>query len=171
VTEHNILVVAKYYSRIRMERLAMLLDLPAAEAEKHLSDMVVAGHVTAKIDRPAGAYTVLPCCFTLIRAVHPVTVIVLRMELGVKELECGERWRMADMLLWVCRRGAILSTPWCRRHPERLGWQHLEAADQSGEGDAADQQGVDGTPGANRWGVMIADCYVWDNTCCSPLFP
>lgn len=54
VTEHNILVVAKYYSRIRMERLAMLLDLPAADSEKHLSDMVVAGHVTAKIDRPAG---------------------------------------------------------------------------------------------------------------------
>lgn len=54
MTEHNILVVAKYYLRIRMERLATLLDLPAAEAEKHLSDMVVAGHVTAKIDRPAG---------------------------------------------------------------------------------------------------------------------
>ncbi len=66
MTEHNILVVAKYYSRIRMERLAMLLDLPAADSEKHLSDMVVAGHVTAKIDRPAGAWpSLLPCCLPI----------------------------------------------------------------------------------------------------------
>lgn len=54
VTEHNILVVCQYYSRIRMARLAQLLDLPLADAEKHLSDMVVAGALTAKIDRPAG---------------------------------------------------------------------------------------------------------------------
>lgn len=54
MTEHNILVVAKYYSRIRMERLAVLLDLSPADAEKHLSDMVVAHNVSAKIDRPAG---------------------------------------------------------------------------------------------------------------------
>jgi len=56
VTEHNILVIAKYYSRIGMERLATLLDLPVADAEKHLSDMVVAGNVAAKIDRPAGLF-------------------------------------------------------------------------------------------------------------------
>lgn len=54
VTEHNILVVAKYYSCIRMERLATLLDLSAADAEKHLSEMVIAANVTAKIDRPTG---------------------------------------------------------------------------------------------------------------------
>ena len=57
VTEHNLLVVSKYYARIRLGRLAELLDLPPAEAERHLSDMVVAGAVAAKIDRPAGA----PC--------------------------------------------------------------------------------------------------------------
>jgi len=55
VTEHNILVVCKYYSRIRLARLAQLLDLPPAETERHLSDMVVAGALSAKIDRPAGA--------------------------------------------------------------------------------------------------------------------
>ena len=55
VTEHNILVVCKYYSRIRLARLAQLLDLPVAEAERHLSDMVVSGALSAKIDRPAGA--------------------------------------------------------------------------------------------------------------------
>ena len=55
VTEHNILVVCKYYSRIRLARLAQLLDLPVAEAERHLSNMVVGGALSAKIDRPAGA--------------------------------------------------------------------------------------------------------------------
>ena len=54
VTEHNILVVGRFYARIRMSRLAQLLDLPVPEAEKHLSDMVVAGALAAKIDRPAG---------------------------------------------------------------------------------------------------------------------
>ena len=69
MTEHNILVVAKYYSHIRMERLAMLLDLPAADSEKHLSDMVVAGHVTAKIDRPAGARPpLLLCCLPIVNS-------------------------------------------------------------------------------------------------------
>ena len=58
VTEHNVLVVCKYYSRIRLARLAQLLDLPPAETERHLSDMVVAGALSAKIDRPAGAL----CC-------------------------------------------------------------------------------------------------------------
>jgi hypothetical protein len=32
VVEHNILVAAQYYSRLRLGRLAELLDLPAAEA-------------------------------------------------------------------------------------------------------------------------------------------
>lgn len=31
VTEHNVLVVAKYYSRLTLARLAELLDLPAEE--------------------------------------------------------------------------------------------------------------------------------------------
>ncbi|KAK9826909.1 hypothetical protein WJX81_008396 [Elliptochloris bilobata] len=54
VTEHNVLVVAKYYSRLTLARLAELLDLPVEEAEERLSEMVVAGAVTAKINRPAG---------------------------------------------------------------------------------------------------------------------
>ena len=35
VIEHNILVIAKYYSRITVARLAQLLDLPAAEVRRH----------------------------------------------------------------------------------------------------------------------------------------
>ncbi|KZV32729.1 26S proteasome non-ATPase regulatory subunit 12A [Dorcoceras hygrometricum] len=54
VIEHNILVVAKYYSRITLKRLADLLCLNIQEAEKHLSDMVVSKALVAKIDRPMG---------------------------------------------------------------------------------------------------------------------
>lgn len=52
--EHNIMVVAKYYTRITTTRLSQLLDLAPPQAEKHLADMVVSKAVCAKIDRPAG---------------------------------------------------------------------------------------------------------------------
>uniref|UniRef100_A0A7S0WTH9 PCI domain-containing protein n=1 Tax=Chlamydomonas leiostraca TaxID=1034604 RepID=A0A7S0WTH9_9CHLO len=52
--EHNVAVVAKYYTRISTQRLSQLLDLSPADAEKHLADMVVSKAVAAKIDRPAG---------------------------------------------------------------------------------------------------------------------
>lgn len=54
VMEHNVMVVAKYYTRISIQRLAELLDLPALEAEKQLCELVVTKAVTAKVDRPAG---------------------------------------------------------------------------------------------------------------------
>eukprot|EP00873_Tetraselmis_striata_P044662 jgi/Tetstr1/464926/TSEL_009660.t1 len=54
VVEHNILVIAKYYSRVQMPRLAELLDLSADEAEKRLSEMVVSKALYARVDRPAG---------------------------------------------------------------------------------------------------------------------
>jgi len=54
VTEHNISVMAKYYTRITLTRLSELLDLPLEEAEKFLSEMVVSKTITAKTDRPAG---------------------------------------------------------------------------------------------------------------------
>ncbi|KAK4373602.1 hypothetical protein RND71_008986 [Anisodus tanguticus] len=52
VTEHNILVASKYYSRITLKRLADLLCLEIQEAEKHLSEMVVSKALVAKIDKP-----------------------------------------------------------------------------------------------------------------------
>lgn len=60
VTEHNVLVVAKYYSCITTKRLAVLLDLPAPATEKALATMVVDGAVSAKIDRPAGIVKFAP---------------------------------------------------------------------------------------------------------------
>lgn len=54
VTEQNVLVVSKYYSRITIQRLAELLDLSVQDAEKNLSDMVVSKALYAKIDRPVG---------------------------------------------------------------------------------------------------------------------
>eukprot|EP00879_Flechtneria_rotunda_P000771 GHRR01000892.1.p1 GENE.GHRR01000892.1~~GHRR01000892.1.p1 ORF type:complete len:495 (+),score=198.91 GHRR01000892.1:353-1837(+) len=54
VIEHNVLVVTKYYTRISITRLAELLDLTPDQAEKQLSELVVAKAVSATIDRPAG---------------------------------------------------------------------------------------------------------------------
>ena len=54
VIEHNVRVVAKYYTRIRTTRLCQLLDLSEEETEKYLSELVTGKTVYAKIDRPAG---------------------------------------------------------------------------------------------------------------------
>lgn len=53
VIEHNVRVIAKYYTRIHFARLTMLLDLPAGETEKYISDLVVSKTIYARIDRPA----------------------------------------------------------------------------------------------------------------------
>ncbi|KAF8941557.1 PCI domain-containing protein [Dissophora ornata] len=54
VVEHNIRVVAKYYTRISTKRLTQLLDLPDKDCEEFLSKLVVSKTIYAKIDRPAG---------------------------------------------------------------------------------------------------------------------
>ncbi|MCJ1370243.1 hypothetical protein MMC20_001455 [Loxospora ochrophaea] len=53
VIEHNVRVIAKYYTRIQMPRLTQLLDLDEEETEKYISELVTAKTVYAKIDRPA----------------------------------------------------------------------------------------------------------------------
>lgn len=53
VIEHNVRVIAKYYTRIHFSRLTTLLDLPAEETEKYISDLVVNKTIYARIDRPA----------------------------------------------------------------------------------------------------------------------
>ncbi|KAJ1959377.1 proteasome regulatory particle subunit, partial [Dispira parvispora] len=54
VIEHNIRVVAKYYTQITITRLTQLLDLNAAEVEEYLSKLVVSKTVYARIDRLSG---------------------------------------------------------------------------------------------------------------------
>merc|ERR1712126_340787 len=54
VVEHNIRMMAQYYTKIRLSRMAQLLALTEAETEDCLSDMVVAGTVSAKTDRLEG---------------------------------------------------------------------------------------------------------------------
>jgi len=55
VTEHNIRVVAKYYSCIRLKKLAALLDLSEDVAEQRLASQVSDRKaIYAKIDRPKG---------------------------------------------------------------------------------------------------------------------
>ncbi|OKL62993.1 hypothetical protein UA08_01954 [Talaromyces atroroseus] len=53
VIEHNVRVVAKYYTRIQTSRLTQLLDLNEEETEKYISDLVTSKTIYAKIDRPA----------------------------------------------------------------------------------------------------------------------
>ena len=53
VIEHNVRVVAKYYTRIEMGRLTQLLDLTEEETEKYISELVTLKTIYAKIDRPA----------------------------------------------------------------------------------------------------------------------
>ncbi|KAA1468067.1 PCI-domain-containing protein [Dentipellis sp. KUC8613] len=54
VIEHNIRVIAKYYTRITLERLTSLLVLTPEQTEETLCRLVVSGTVWARIDRPAG---------------------------------------------------------------------------------------------------------------------
>lgn len=54
IVQHNMRVLAKFYKRIKMVRVAALLKVPEAEAERELSEMVSSGAVWARIDRPAG---------------------------------------------------------------------------------------------------------------------
>ncbi|KAJ3217580.1 26S proteasome non-ATPase regulatory subunit 12 [Dinochytrium kinnereticum] len=60
IIEHNIRVIAKYYTCISMKRLTELLDLPQKEAEDFLSSLVVNKTIFARIDRPAGVITFVP---------------------------------------------------------------------------------------------------------------
>jgi 26S proteasome regulatory subunit N5 len=53
VIEHNVRVVARYYTQIRMPRLTQLLDLTEDETETYISELVTSKTVYAKIDRPA----------------------------------------------------------------------------------------------------------------------
>lgn len=57
VIEHNVRVIAKYYTRIHFSRLTSLLDLPAQETEKYISDLVTSKTIYARIDRPAQIVT------------------------------------------------------------------------------------------------------------------
>uniref|UniRef100_A0A8C5CBE3 Proteasome 26S subunit, non-ATPase 12 n=1 Tax=Gadus morhua TaxID=8049 RepID=A0A8C5CBE3_GADMO len=50
----NIRIMAKYYTRISMKRMANLLDLSIDESEEFLSSLVVNKTIYAKVDRLAG---------------------------------------------------------------------------------------------------------------------
>merc|ERR1712180_107404 len=54
VVEHNIRIMATYYTKISLKRMAELLALTEAEAEDFLSTMVVKKTVEAKTDRLDG---------------------------------------------------------------------------------------------------------------------
>ncbi|KAI8805251.1 PCI domain-containing protein [Cladochytrium replicatum] len=60
VIEHNIRVIAKYYTRITLKRLTQLLDLNTNDAQEFLSKLVVSKTIYARIDRPAEIVSFVP---------------------------------------------------------------------------------------------------------------
>jgi 26S proteasome regulatory subunit N5 len=54
IVEHNIRIMAKYYRKIKLSRMAELLGLSENAAEEALNTMVISGTVSAKIDRLDG---------------------------------------------------------------------------------------------------------------------
>jgi len=54
VVEHNIRMMAKYYTRVKMQRMSELLDLSQKECEELLCSLVVSGTVQGRIDRLGG---------------------------------------------------------------------------------------------------------------------
>jgi len=52
IIEHNIYVIAKFYSRISLQGLTELLDLSPGETEEVLAKLVVNGSIWARVDRP-----------------------------------------------------------------------------------------------------------------------
>lgn len=60
VVEHNIRIMAKYYTRVSLKRMSNLLDLEDKKVEEVLCSMVVAGTVQGKIDRPSGVVSFQP---------------------------------------------------------------------------------------------------------------
>lgn len=64
--DQNIRVVSRYYTKIRFQRLADLLQLSGDDTETYLSEMVSEKKLFAKIDRPQGIVSFrtprLPAC-------------------------------------------------------------------------------------------------------------
>lgn len=54
ILQHNLRIVAGYYTRIHSKRLAEMLSLVPAVLEKELSEMASNGDAHVKIDRPSG---------------------------------------------------------------------------------------------------------------------
>lgn len=52
--QHNIRVIERYYSRVRLERLSSLLGVSVDRTEAELGDMVVKKGISAKINRLEG---------------------------------------------------------------------------------------------------------------------
>lgn len=57
IVEHNMRVMAKYYTRIQTKRMSSLLDLTEEETEEFLSNLVINKTISGKVDRLTGIVT------------------------------------------------------------------------------------------------------------------
>jgi len=62
--QHNIRVIEKYYSKVKLARMANLIGVSFERAEVELADMVVNKRVLAKINRMEGIVTFSKSKFT-----------------------------------------------------------------------------------------------------------
>ncbi|XP_055328579.1 26S proteasome non-ATPase regulatory subunit 12-like [Paramacrobiotus metropolitanus] len=60
VIEHNIRIMAMYYSRVSLTRLAQLLSLTPLESEEYIGKLVTKKTIFARIDRPDGVIVFRP---------------------------------------------------------------------------------------------------------------
>ena len=56
IVQHNMRIIAAYYTRIGAARFSSLLQLSVDSAELYLSEMVSSGQLYVRIDRPKGEY-------------------------------------------------------------------------------------------------------------------
>lgn len=57
MVQHNIYVFANFYSRVTLERLATVMNIPKLEVEREVCDLVSSHGLRAKIDRPLDEVT------------------------------------------------------------------------------------------------------------------
>jgi 26S proteasome regulatory subunit N5 len=57
IIQHNLRVIEKYYSRIKLDRLSPLIGVGVERAEQEIADMVINKRISAKINRLEGIVT------------------------------------------------------------------------------------------------------------------
>ena len=57
IIQHNLRVIEKYYSRIKLDRLSPLIGVGMERTEEELADMIITGKIAAKINRLDGIVT------------------------------------------------------------------------------------------------------------------
>ncbi|KAL7677574.1 hypothetical protein ACOME3_003809 [Neoechinorhynchus agilis] len=103
IVEHNVFTVARHYSRIRLVRLAQLLEQDNAEqAEKAVCELVCAKRVRARIDRLTGVVDFHEKC----DAIDAMNEHVKSWAYMMKEIELACHLINTEQMVFKVRRAA-----------------------------------------------------------------